>query len=109
MKHFKCLFTALLLLCSTAVAAHDFEVDGIYYKISSYTNNAVEVTYKGDSKYSANYTGSVVIPESITNNEITYSVIGIGYYAFRNCDSLTSIEIPNSVKNIRNEEFSYQS
>ena len=105
MKHLKHIFTALLLLCTTMATAHDFEVDGIYYKISSYTNNAVEVTYKGDSKYSANYTGSVVIPESITNNEITYSVIGIGYYAFRNCDSLTSIEIPNSVKNIRNEAF----
>ena len=47
MKHLKHLFTALLLLCATAVAAHDFEVDGIFYNITDATNQTVEVTYKG--------------------------------------------------------------
>ena len=34
MKHFKHLFTILLLLCATVATAHDFKVDGIYYNIT---------------------------------------------------------------------------
>ena len=70
MKHnyLKKLFTALLLLCATVVCAHDFEVDGIYYNILSKEGKTVEVTYKGTSysEYSNEYTGNVVIPETVT-------------------------------------------
>ena len=68
MKHLKHLFTALLLLCATAVAAHDFEVGGIYYNILSVTDKTVEVTFKGTecSDYSDEYSGSVVIPETVS-------------------------------------------
>ena len=38
MKHLKHLFTALLLLFTTTATAHDFNVDGIYYKITNATN-----------------------------------------------------------------------
>ena len=48
MKTFKqLLMTVAVLLCSGAVTAHNFEVDGIYYKISG--DKAI-VTYKGSSK-----------------------------------------------------------
>ena len=40
------LFAALLPLVASA---HDFEVNGIYYNITSSTDRTVEVTYKGDS------------------------------------------------------------
>ena len=68
MKNLKLLFTALLLLCATAVAAHDFEVDGIYYNILSETDKTVEVTFKGTSysEYSNEYSGSVVIPSTVS-------------------------------------------
>ena len=59
--------TALLLLFATVATVHAFEVDGIYYNITDGTNNTVEVTYH-------KYTGSVVIPESVTYNGTTYSV-----------------------------------
>ena len=66
MKHicFKHLFTALLMLCATAVAAHDFEVGGIYYNIFSETDKTVMVI-SGTNRY----TGSVVIPETVTMSE----------------------------------------
>ncbi|MBO5865889.1 MAG: leucine-rich repeat domain-containing protein, partial [Bacteroidaceae bacterium] len=109
MKKLKHLFTALLLLCCVGTAtAHQFEVDGIYYNILSSANNAVEVTYKGDysSSYSYEYTGSVVIPESVTYNGRTYSVTSIGDGTFCNCNGLTSITIPNSVTSIGSSAFS---
>ena len=90
MKCLEYLFTALLLLCATVATAHDFEVDGIYYNIIDDTNKTVAVTYKGDyySSYSNEYTGSVVIPKSVTYNEEFYSVTSIGDYAFCSCIGL---------------------
>ena len=71
----------------------------IYYY---YTNNGTElgVTYKG-SDYSDNeYTGNIVIPSEVTYSNKTYKVTSIGYAAFRECSSLTSVTIPNSVTSI---------
>ena len=107
MKTLKHLFTALLLMCATVATAHNFELGGIYYDITNATNKTVEVTYQGDS-YSSNYneyTGDVVIPESVTYNGTTYSVTSIGDYAFANCYGFTSIVIPNSVTSIGSYAF----
>ena len=100
MKHLKHLFTALLLLCTTAGAAHDFEVDGIYYNILSEEYKTAEVT-SGTN----NYTSDVEIPEFITYNGTTYNVTSIGEGAFRKCTWLTSITIPNSVTSIGDYAF----
>ena len=96
---------AMMLIGWLPSLAHDFEVDGIFYdKLNS---SEVAVTYKGDSYNSSNeYIGDVVIPSSVDYNGTTYSVTSIGNYAFRNCSSLTSIEIPNSVKGIGAKAFS---
>ena len=103
MKHLKHLFTALLLLCSTVVAAYDFEVDGIYYNILSEVNNTVEVTPISGSD---EYTGSVVIPKSVNYYGITYRVTSIGDGAFWYCTGLTSVVIGNSVTSIGSDAFS---
>ena len=108
MKHnyLKHLFTALLLLCTTVATAHDFEVGGIYYNILSETDKTVAVTFKGTPFYEySEYSGSVVIPESVNYNGKTYSVTSIGDFAFYDCTGLTSITIPNSVTSIGEEAF----
>ena len=106
MKTFKHLFTVLLLLCSITASAHDFEVDGIYYKITNSATKEVEVTFLGNSSTLYNeYTGNVVIPESVVYNGVIYNVTAIGYDAFRSCSGLTSVEIPNSVTSIGSSAF----
>lgn len=104
MKHnyLKHLFTALLLLCCSIANAHDFEVDGIFFNITDATNKTVAVTYSGISYdvVADEYIGSVVIPESVTYNNVTYNVTSIGDEAFCSCANLTGITIPNSVSGI---------
>ena len=82
--------------------AYDFQSGDLYYTITSdvepYT---VEVTYQ-KSWY---YFGDITIPSSVTYNGITYAVTRIGYQAFYNCSSLTSVTIPNSVTSIGGSAF----
>ena len=87
MKHLKTLkglLLTLLLICTSTVFAHDFEVDGIYYKILSETDKTVEVTYKGssDSEYSNEYIGNVVIPTIVTKSATTNSIVINSYNAW---------------------------
>lgn len=102
------LVTLAMLLCAISASAHDFEVDGIYYNIQNSEKLTVEVTYKGSSysAYSDEYTGKVVIPESVIYSGKTYSVTMIGYHSFRDCLGLISVTIPNSVTIIGQYAFS---
>lgn len=109
-------FSVLLLasILPATATAYDFEVDGIYYNIIG--SNAI-VTYKSYSftqisdyayteQYISDYSGSVSIPLTVTNNDTTYSVTAIGDHAFISCTDLTSVTIPNSVTTIGNDAFS---
>ena len=99
MKNFRTILTAILLLCCATLSAHDFEVDGIFYKILSEEDRTVKVTYN------VSYSGNVVIPANVTYEGTTYSVTTIGVEAFYCCNGLTSITIPNSVTTIGNSAF----
>lgn len=107
MKHLKHLLTALLLLCSSVICAHDFEVDGIYYNVLSEEDKTVEVTFKGSSysEYSNEYLGDVIMPISTIYDGINYSVIGIGNYAFASCKEIKKVIIPSSIVSIGKGAF----
>ena len=98
------LFTLLLAMLVTKASAYDAYVDGIYYK---FWGGKAEVTYLnyGSGSNSNAYSGSIVIPETVTYNETTYPVTSIGGSAFSYCSGLTCITIPNSVTSIGGYAF----
>ena len=94
--------TAMLLAFITA-SAYDFKVDGVYYNIIDESTKEVSVTcgWTPDNSYS----GDIIIPTSVTKDNVKYSVTSIGSSTFYGCSSLTSITIPNSVTSIGNYAF----
>ncbi len=98
MKHkFLSLFiatVAMTILNSPTFAS--VTINGIAYELNGTTATVVP---------GGNYTGTIVIPSSVTYNSVTYSVTSIGKGAFERCYSLTSVTIPNSVTSIGNNAF----
>ncbi len=104
------------------LSAYDFQVDGIYYSVTSLENLTCKVV-AGDKKYE----GDINIPSDVTynNRKLTVSSIGaeafygsdvqsvvigssvrsIGERAFYNCAHLTSLLMPNSVTSIGEAAF----
>ena len=75
-----------------SIQEYSFFVDGIYYNVPENSKSAT-VTYDNEGCYS----GDVVIPEKVTYNDVNYTVVKIGQYAFRNCVDLTSVTVPETV------------
>ena len=107
----KVLLTMLMSMMGVVGFAHDIAVanaDGktIYY---TYVNNSTElaVSYRGSYyyDYSNEYSGNLIIPETVTYDGKTYSVTSIGSSAFYECSGLESITIPNSVTSIGSSAF----
>ena len=91
---------ATCVLCALCANAYDFYVDSVYYNITSSTT--VEVTSKVNRV--ASYSGDVVIPETVTYDDVTYTVTGIGYEAFRP-SPITSIQLPTTLQYIGKGAF----
>lgn len=86
----------LLFLLGTSSLFASETIDGINYELNT-TNRTATVV-------SGSYSGAIVIPESVNYNNREYTVTEIGESAFSS-SSLTSIEIPSSVKSIGQHAF----
>ena len=90
----------VMTLLPFSICASDFEYNGFYYTVLSYSDKTLEL--------SANINSSgdeVVIPSIITYGNIDFTVISIGKYAFTGCD-YKSIIIPTSITAINEFAFS---
>lgn len=97
---FRLLLLASAIATSLSAAAYDFESAGIYYNITG--DNTVEVTR---SDYNNTYSGSISVPETVTNNGTEYSVTKIGKSAFQG-SAVTSVSMPESITSIGQYAFS---
>lgn len=97
----KCLTGLLLATCTLlAVGCSDketyddtlpdsFNVDGVFYKRTSVSTVMV---VKND-----NYSGDIVIPDSVTYGRWTYKVTAVDDYAFMSNTQVRSISLPQSI------------
>jgi hypothetical protein len=99
MKHYYISFFLALLMSmvGTNALANDF-IDGIYYQL-----NGSEATVVRDSH--DDYSGDVVIPESISYYGKTYKVTSIEKNAFKDCRYLNSVTIGNNVTTVGKGAF----
>lgn len=98
---FRLLLLASAIATSLSAAAYSFESAGIYYNITG--NNTVEVTYS--DRDNNTYSGSISVPETVTNNGTEYSVTTIGESAFKG-SAVTSVSMPESITSIGTSAFS---
>ena len=89
------------------IQAYDFSAEHqgqtIYYKItSSIAPYTVEVVSQNDEyPYYTNYPqGVLTVPDTVFHDNITYTVEGIGLVAFGECDKLTAVYLPTTLKYI---------
>ena len=88
------------LALALPASAYDFAKDGIYYLING---TSAYVTYK-DTNYNS-YSGTVIIPSTVTNNGTTYNVIQINPSAFKDCANLKRVVLPPTIRYLMNYAF----
>lgn len=75
---------------------YDFKVDNIFYRYTG--DNEVGISYEYTIYNS--YTGDVNIPAQVNFDGNTYDVTSLCGSAFRNCSTMTSVNLPNGIKSI---------
>lgn len=91
----------VIVLISGDILAYDFEVNGLYYNLTS--NNTVGVTYK--NKNESSYCGDIIIPSKVEHDGVVYDVTSIGSSAFSECGDLSSIIIGANIQDIEDHAF----
>lgn len=95
----------LLFMCITA-NAYDVMVDSVYYNLNL-TDQTATVADPSTENVTAYYKGKVVVPASFTYKGRTFTVVGVADKAFSGSDSLTSVTLPNTIKELPSGVFQY--
>lgn len=102
MNKILCLLLFLVMLLTPLKSqASDFTVSGVWYNVLSFDNHTCEVA---EGPNNIKYKGIIAIPSTVVFKDITFSVVGIGKYAFSN-SRISGIKLPSSIKRIGNMAF----
>lgn len=95
---------ALLICYARPISAQEVEVGGIHYYILS---NGDAIVYNDHTAYGSkyHYSGDIVIPNTITCNGSTHTVVGLDSWAFAGSSEITSIRLPESLTYISMNAF----
>ncbi len=76
-----------------------FEKDGIYYRVISVADQTVELTFKGETydEVDNEYQGDVVIPQTVSYEDVDFTVVGVGEKALYGCDNIRKLSVPLTV------------
>ena len=106
------LLTMLMSMIGAKAFAYDIAAtnkDGvkIYYVWANDAKTELSVSFnvREQNTPSDEYSGNVIIPESVEHEGSTYRVTSIGNDAFYFCNELTSVTIPSSVTSIEDMAF----
>ena len=109
-KHFFSLLVLLTaLLMGKIVQCQTFPVvtpsnHTVYFQIE---NNEAEATYCSYSmpNYGSILTGTLIIPDSVEHNNVSYPVTSIGYNAFHHAYGMDTVILPPTITMIKQEAF----
>ena len=95
------LLAVVCLLSNANVSAYDFEIDGIYYDVVSFS----ELTCKIVNVSNEASAGDIVIPSTVSYSGRLLTVTEIGNEVFNDCSELTGITIPSTIISIGSSAF----
>ena len=95
MRKFFLLLLALVSMSNVSAAVKDtFSIGDLTFTVLTEDGNSGTVSVKATS---TEISGKVIIPESVSNNGIVYTVTEIADQAFWKCSAMTSVKIPKSI------------
>lgn len=83
------------------VIKDDYQTSNHYYNFNSSNKTAVINSVKG----STHDVGLVTVPSFVKNAGVTYTVVGIGSFAYSDAPGMTGVIIPDSIKSIGDYAF----
>lgn len=108
------IFLVFLLLMAMPITAQNvndqFKVGNLFYIIKDATNHKVYVTddpsnTDPENTYQKTLSGHLTIPETVSYNGKSWTVVGIDAGAFADVESITSVTLPPTIEYIRGNAF----
>lgn len=94
------LFVAIMLLKGTCMYAQRVFIDSVYYTLDTTTMTAQIAVQSNNAAV-----GDIVINDTVTYEGANYAVTSMANSAFSGCNQLTSIVLPQTLRNLGREAF----